>query len=128
MSIGFALSAPMAMASKEVAFLPIIPFLLDADTPVYITTAYTDIHTMLHTDCASCHGDGTGGYLVNESLNDSYHSAITKIDLATPEQSLLLRKPAGLISHNGGVFQAYTEGTANYNLILKWITDGAIYQ
>ena len=45
---------------------------------------------------------------------------------ASPEHSLLLRKPARLVAHEGG--QRFAPGSPAWNLIRDWIVDGMAYE
>ncbi len=46
-----------------------------------------------------------------------------RVDVAVPEQSLLLAKAAGKVTHTGG--QLFTEGSPYYRTLLRWIEAGA---
>lgn len=111
-----------SMAANGVGYLPgIMSLLLDAPS------TYNDIHSFLEENCARCHANGGGRYTVNIDIRASYDSAVTMIYKPIPDQSLLLRKPAGLDGHDGGqVTPDYAVGAYKYRLILKWITDGVL--
>ena len=125
LSVLLALSVRIAFAA-DTARLPVI-FLLGEEEPAAETTHYVDVHPLLEADCSSgCHSGEVGGYLVNDNLDDSYASAITKINPGIPESSLLLSKPALLTNHGGGKIPLYGENEIKYSLVLKWIVDGAL--
>ena len=75
-------------------------------------------------NCTGCHGS-SGGLTLTGSANASYTElAAGRLDLATPTNSLILKKPATIgVSHGGGKFFA-TTSDADYQKILKWIQEG----
>lgn len=90
------------MAANNHILTPIVSLLLDDGPPVY-----TDIHSRLYDNCggSNYHGGGKGGYTVSGVVLDSYNSAKTKINVASPANSLLLTEPSTPISsndHGGG--------------------------
>lgn len=83
-----------------------------------------------------CHGSfqGRGGFRLSlfGSEWDADHVAITqtkggadliRVDLKDPEQSLILLKPTAQVEHKGK--ERIKKGSWEYNLLLKWIRDGA---
>ena len=84
-----------------------------------------------------CHGafSGQGGFSLSlfgydfqndhqEMTKDSDGGeAMVRIDAQKPEQSLLLLKPTAQMKHKGK--ERFAKGSWEYNLLLKWITDGA---
>lgn len=88
--------------------------------------------------CASayCHGAATGqaGFKLSLFGSDpaADHAAITRalggrrLDLAEPEQSLLLQKPLRRVAHGGG--RRLRDGSPEHILLLAWIAGGAPYQ
>jgi hypothetical protein len=90
-------------------------------------STYANVHSFLQADCSGCHSGGVGGYTVNANVDQSYNSAITKINAGTPENSLLLTKPNNMPVHGGGAIAGYSgAGQAKYDALLKWIADGAM--
>ncbi|MFZ5722857.1 MAG: PKD domain-containing protein [Pseudomonadota bacterium] len=83
------------------------------------------------TECAACH-NASGGYPgipVYWSLADNdnlYRDVLARVNLAEPENSLLLVKPTGE-RHGGGEFidLGLLAGQEKYNTILEWIRAGA---
>ena len=90
--------------------------------------------------CVNCHDTHTifrltkpdaSGHFTEEQFRDSYRSALKVVDLATPENSLILRKPTGDASqegligakktpHGGGQrWQGVTDPA--YQAVLEWI-------
>lgn len=80
-----------------------------------------------------CHGsaNGKGGFQLSlrgydaisdiRALTDDHASR--RVNVASPEDSLMLMKATGAVPHEGG--QRFKPGSRNYNLILEWITRGA---
>jgi hypothetical protein len=54
-----------------------------------------------------------------------YQTSLNRVDLGNPPNSLLLRKPAGQVSHGGGTVAGWMVGQASYSLVLTWIQQGA---
>jgi len=78
---------------------------------------------------AACHGSfqGKGGFrlsLFGQSPDMDY-AAIQdgRVDLDSPEESLLLVKPSGREEHGGGI--RFRENSWEYDLIRRWIAGGA---
>lgn len=94
-----------------------------------------DIQPILnHSGCNTgpCHGKARGQNGFQLSLlgfdSDFDFDSLTKeargrrLDPTHPEASLILRKPAGLVPHGGGV--RLREGDERYQLLLRWIAAG----
>ena len=85
---------------------------------------------------AECHGKfgGRGGLqvsLLTLSPEDDYAPLVTqargrRVNFAAPERSLLLTKATGQVMHKGG--SRFAVGSPQYNLILKWIKQGAPFE
>ena len=81
----------------------------------------------------TCHGaqKGKNGFKLSlrgydpifdlRALTDDHASR--RINPASPDDSLMLRKPLGLIPHEGGVLM--DEGDPNYTILRRWIADGS---
>lgn len=87
-----------------------------------------DIHPLLDAGCERCHGPGnnaedTNYSVISTNVEASYMSALGFIDLDSPSDSRLLSKSAGN-GHAGGAI--FAEGSAEYDLILRWIEQGAL--
>lgn len=96
-------------------------------TPAVLSYA-TDIHPIWQArSCTGCHGS-SGGLTLSGNASASYtelFETASRVILATPAQSLILRKPATInTSHGGGTFFPSTSD-ADYQKILTWITQGA---
>ena len=128
-SIMFAFSMQGTVAAKNVGVMPTINSLLFSEE-VSISpspSTFDDIYSLLVNDCSSCHDNVNRNFRVyRDNIDDSWGSAILHVDSTNSELSSLLRKPALLVSHNGGKIPLYGEGETRYKLILKWINDGAL--
>lgn len=87
-----------------------------------------DIHPLLDAGCERCHGPGnsaedTNYDVISSDVETSYMSALVFVDLDSPGDSRLLSKTAGN-GHAGGAI--FAEGSAEYDLILAWIEQGAL--
>jgi hypothetical protein len=81
----------------------------------------------------ACHGHnaGKGGFRLSlrgyqpwldlESLTRDQLGR--RVDLMTPEASLILRKPAGLVSHGGG--RRFSTESPSYATLRQWLAEGA---
>ena len=91
------------------------------------------LFTRLACNAGACHGKQRGQNGFQLSLlgfdSDFDHAALVKeargrrISFSKPEDSLLLRKPAGLAPHGGGVRMPV--GSEYYEMLHKWIEAGA---
>lgn len=104
--------------------------LVDVDFERHVTGLFG----RLGCNSAACHGSfqGKGGFrlsLFGQSAAMD-HAAILgeadsgRIDLDSPDDSLLLAKPSGREPHGGGV--RLPEGSWEYRLIRQWISAGAL--
>lgn len=75
--------------------------------------------------CTGCHGN-SGGMTLSGTAASAYTAVMAgRVDVATPTNSLLLKKPSTTgVSHGGGKIFASTSD-ADYQTILKWIQQGA---
>ncbi len=84
-------------------------------------------------NAGACHGaaTGRGGFelsLYGQRPEDDYHSIVTqlrgrRVNVQDPESSLLIRKGAEFIAHEGG--QRIDPNSSDYQLIVGWIQSGA---
>jgi len=116
----------------------------DAQVPVVVKDAAVDravsfkldvMPVFMRTGCntGSCHGAARGkdGFML--SLfgydPDGDHHRITRelgnrrINLAMPEESMLLEKNDGTVPHTGG--KRFDRGSEYYNALHEWLSDGA---
>lgn len=95
-----------------------------ADDGLY---AYADVHEVLVAGCERCHAPGNSAgntkfLLEADNLESSYTNVLEFIDTDSPADSRLLAKGAGN-GHGGGTI--FDESSAEYDLILAWIEQGA---
>ncbi|MFN0051106.1 MAG: DUF1549 and DUF1553 domain-containing protein [Planctomycetales bacterium] len=84
-------------------------------------------------NAAACHGafQGKGGFrlsLFGQSPDLDYESVLgtpgaSRVDLQSPEESLLLLKPSGRVPHRGGV--RFSEDSWEDQVLRQWIATGA---
>lgn len=81
----------------------------------------------------ACHGSAQGkngfhlslfGYDPgNDYVNLTREIMSRRMNVAVPEESLMLTKPLGIVAHEGGVVME--EGDTLYKILYKWIEEGA---
>ena len=118
---GHELKVPVAVSNATVD--PAISFRLDV-MPVFMKTSCNN---------GSCHGAKSGKDGFRMSLfgfdPEGDHHYLTReipgrrINLAIPEESLLVEKGAGIVPHTGG--KRFSVGDENYNTLVRWLTAGA---
>ncbi|MGC6465673.1 MAG: DUF1549 domain-containing protein [Akkermansiaceae bacterium] len=84
-------------------------------------------------NAGDCHGAASGkdGFMLSlfgYDVAGDYYRLLEEIpgrrvDLAQPEESLLLQKAIGAVSHTGG--ELFTADHPDYKILLDWIKDGA---
>jgi WD40 repeat protein len=130
----FELTAPSennAAAQDQEALANAAP----AQPPVEFLTDVMPVLGKLGCNAGTCHGsrEGQNGFQLSlrgyNPLGD--HAALTddlaarRINLASPEQSLMLLKAVGMVPHGGN---AVTEvGSRRYEILRRWIAEGARY-
>lgn len=106
-----------------------------AQPPIEFLTDVMPVLGKLGCNAGTCHGsrEGQNGFQLSlrgyNPLGD--HQALTddlaarRINLANPEQSLMLLKAIGMVPHGGN---AVTEvGSRRYEIMRRWIAEGARY-
>ncbi|MBM3728374.1 MAG: DUF1549 domain-containing protein [Acidobacteria bacterium] len=88
--------------------------------------------TKLGCNSGPCHGSqyGKGGFrlsLLGFDAEADYDAIVKdlkgrRVDLESPADSLILRKPATALPHGGG--RRFAPGSTTYNLLLSWIAAG----
>lgn len=120
-----------------VVFLPGAAVGADQQSPTAAAPSFVEdvvpLFTRLGCNQGSCHGKGEGrngfrlslrGYAPEWDIDRlTRESRGRRLDLALPENSLLLRKPTGAIPHGGGTL--IDTGSQEYKLLLDWIRAGA---
>jgi hypothetical protein len=101
--------------------------------PVDFTTWVLPVLTKAGCNTGACHGAaiGQGGFRLSllgydpqadyESITREFEGR--RINLAAPEESLLLRKPTMLAPHGGGL--RFTKGSPSYKALRSWLAAGA---
>ena len=118
---GHEVKVPVTVANAAVD--PAISFRLDV-MPVFMKTSCNN---------GSCHGaksgkDGFGLSLFGFDPADDHYKLTReipgrRINLAIPEESLLVEKGAGIVPHTGG--KRFSVGDENYNTLVRWLKAGA---
>jgi hypothetical protein len=105
----------------------------DASNPPSFVEDVIPLLTRLGCNQGACHGknDGRNGFRLSlrgyapeldiERL--TRESRGRRVDLALPEQSLMLRKPTGMVPHGGGTL--LEPGSREYKVLLAWLKAGA---
>jgi hypothetical protein len=103
-----------------------------ASEPLYFDTTVLPILTKAGCNSGACHGAtaGRGGFRLSLWGSDpsADYSAVVhewegrRVDRAVSTNSLLLKKPAGLLDHEGGV--RLPEDSAHWRSIESWIRNG----
>ena len=116
------LSATVPLTVEKIEHVPAVSFRLDV-MPV-----------LMKAECNRCHGAARGQDGFRLSLwgfdPDGDHFRITReipgrrINLAVPEDSLLLTKSDGEAAHTGG--KKFEKGSPLYNTMLSWLKAGAL--
>ena len=102
------------------------------DAPSYLNEV-VPVLTKAGCNSGGCHGKGLGQNGFKLSLRgydpDTDHRALTReydgrrIDPTDPERSILIAKPAGLSSHEGG--KLFGTSSREYTTLLAWLKAGA---
>lgn len=139
LALALVISGSMAVAatapaqSGPIADQPLSAANIGADPAFSFTTHILPILTKAGCNSGACHGAaiGQGGFRLSLLGYDpeTDHDNITRelggrrIDLSTPELSLMLRKPAKQIDHEGGL--RLPRNSENYRRLAAWIASGA---
>lgn len=83
------------------------------------------VHDVLVGNCMSggCHGAGSGGYSIIDDVDADYAATLSRVVPGNAAASLLVKKGTATSSHGGG--PVLTQGTSEYDLLVRWIDDGA---
>ncbi|MBI5774371.1 MAG: DUF1553 domain-containing protein [Verrucomicrobia bacterium] len=103
------------------------------ERPVSFTLDVVPVMSKAGCNTGSCHGSSRGkdgfklslfGYDPDGDFNRlTLESIARRVNLALPEESLLLEKGAGQVPHTGG--EKFKRGSESYRTVLRWIQDGA---
>jgi hypothetical protein len=101
--------------------------------PLRFRTDLLPVLTRVGCNSGKCHGAASGKDGFRLSLfgydPEGDHFRITRelggrrVNLATPDDCLLLNKATGKVAHTGG--QRIEPGSENYQLLVRWLEDGA---
>ena len=89
------------------------------------------VRNVLYNYCVSCHADtfnpAFAAYPLNGFPSDTgtYNETLNRVDVNTPETSLLLAKASNEVAHGGG--QILKPGDVGFAWLLNWIRQGANY-
>ena len=115
--------------------IPILVNLASADPPLSFQREVVPILTKTGCNSGRCHGAARGkdGFMLSlfgyDAVGD--HHRLTKqisgrrINFAVPEDSLLLRKSVGTVTHTGG--KRFSPDSDYYTSIKRWIEEGATF-
>ena len=105
----------------------------DKDPPISFTADVMPVLTRAGCNTGSCHGaargkDGFRLSLFGYDPGGDYHRitrevGFRRINLAVPEESLLLKKAVGSVPHTGG--KLFDTGSPLYATMLRWLREGA---
>ena len=106
----------------------------DVTPPVSFTLDVMPIFMKANCNTGSCHGAARGkdGFLLSLygfNPNGDYNNitrdfSSRRINLAFPEDSLLMTKGAGVVPHTGGT--RFRKGDELYETVHEWLRDGAV--
>lgn len=124
----------VAIAGKEIR-VPVEVRGVDRPRPVSFSREILPILTKAGCNSGGCHGkaEGQNGFKLSVFGHDPHSDfeAIAqqargrRVFLASPTQSLLLRKATAIEPHGGG--QRLEVGDLRYRRLLRWIAEGAAY-
>ena len=126
------LSATITAAGESVT-LPIAVKNASTARPVSFRLDVEPVFMRSGCNTGSCHGSGRGqdGFRLSlfgyDPAGDYFRLTREyvgrRIDLAVPEQSLMLEKATGLVTHTGG--EALKKGSLHYSNLRDWVAAGA---
>ena len=127
-------SVKVTFRGKEIT-VPVVVKSATADRPISFQQDVVPILTSSGCNTGSCHGSARGqdGFMISlfgyDPKGDYYRLTRElsgrRLNLAVPEDSLLLTKAIGAVPHTGG--KLFEKGSTNYETLLEWIRDGANY-
>jgi hypothetical protein len=109
--------------------------LVVAGEPVSFVNDVLPVMSRAGCNLGACHGNlnGRGGMRLSFKGEDAATDFATltrdalgrRVDVARPEESLILKKAAGRVSHEGGV--RFAVGSPEYAAVLAWVAAGASF-
>lgn len=128
-----AVSAVVVQAGDEVVAVPLIAENRDAQQPISYVRDVMPVISRLGCNQGTCHGakDGKEGFKLSLRGYDPIYDVrawtddlkARRINLASPDDSLLLLKATGAVPHVGG--QLTAPGSKYYQILRQWIAEGA---
>ncbi|MDF1752744.1 MAG: DUF1549 and DUF1553 domain-containing protein [Verrucomicrobiales bacterium] len=120
-----------------ILFLISNAFSNDQKSPVSFVKDIVPILTKADCNTGACHakaGNGQRGFELSllgfEPMEDYEHivkeARGRRVFPPAPEQSLIVLKAANIVPHGGGV--KLEPGSENYNTLVRWISEGLIYE
>jgi len=114
--------------------IPVVIEQAKVERPTTFTLDVVPALTKAGCNAGACHGasrgkDGFRLSLFGYDPEGDYRSITReqigrRINLAIPEESLLLGKGLGIVTHTGG--ERWQKGSETYQAVLRWIQDGAL--
>ncbi len=115
--------------------VPVANSQMDQNLPINFANQIVPIFTKLSCNSGGCHGKASGQNGFKISLlgfePEGDYAALVKeargrrLQLASPEHSLLLEKAAGTVAHGGG--RKMEKDSDEYKLVRRWIAAGTPY-
>ena len=117
------------------AQIPVVVKDCTADRPISFQLDVMPVFMRSGCNTGSCHGAARGkdGFMLSlfgyDAAGDHYRIThelgFRRINLAVPEESMLLEKNDGTVPHTGG--KRFDKKSEYYAVLLEWLKDGAVY-
>ena len=127
------MSAVVVQAGGHVLGIPIVAESTSAEKPISYVHDVMPVISRLGCNAGTCHGskDGKEGFKLSLRGYDPIYDVrawtddlkARRINLASPDNSLLLLKATGAVPHVGG--QLTTSDSKYYQILRRWIAEGA---
>ncbi|MDB5338365.1 MAG: hypothetical protein JWN70_3984 [Planctomycetaceae bacterium] len=126
------ISSRAAMGQPLRAEVPVAVGDLAQSPPVSFTNEVMAVLGKAGCNTGACHGHNSGkggfklslrGYNPGQDLHVLTRDQLgRRVNLLTPEESLILRKPSGLLPHGGD--KRFAVGSPFYSLLKQWVVEG----
>ena len=127
------MSAVVVQTGDHVLGVPVVAEEITTDKPVSYVHDVMPVISRLGCNQGTCHGskDGKEGFKLSLRGYDPIYDVrawtddlkARRINLASPDNSLMLLKATGAVPHVGG--QPTTPGSRYYQILRRWIAEGA---